>query len=113
MSSEFFSNGLHERLLDSDGKYNYLETLRTKGGLKHLVTNITRHVRKLLQDRLTPENVEAAIVAAETFYDSVLAPIDLSLIPNLVEGYFDKAVRLTIRPSIMFVADELRAGPTG
>lgn len=48
---------------------------------------------------------EAVVVACETFYREVIAPIDLPYIPNIIEGMIDRQIEAAIRPVVEGMID--------
>ena len=76
----------------TDGKTSFSEVMT-------LVYNASATFVKLIEGvsgKSGVEKKEVVLEAVGKFYDEVIAPIDISGIPNLVEGMVDSAIRALI-----------------
>ena len=76
----------------TDGKTSFSEVMT-------LAYNASATFVKLIEglsDKSGVEKKEVVLAAIGKFYDEVIAPMDISGIPNLVEGMVDSAIRALI-----------------
>jgi hypothetical protein len=73
------------------------------GGLLHRIRNREGALGKLLD--LDKETKDTIVQSCLNFYDNVVAPFDIPMIPNVLEPMIDRKLRLLVEPAVRRVLD--------